>query len=433
MNKTWQETTFQMVSAKFKNLDSRFKNLMAQLHFDCVRLSKSGFLQVLKKIFKKTIILLLGLLLFPIAVILHALGYRRINVFTERIGHLALEPEMVLKEESLGLIKKRHWILLAPNKLVANETLLHYWKERLCVVSSPIGCFLIHCLSALGLMLHDVRQYMHNPSGLQRAYGINALWRGKQPILKLSQDDQTWSDEQLRLLGIPNGSWFVCVHAREAGFSPIDEPLHAHRNSSIEALIPAIQEITRRGGFVIRLGDSSMGILSPMPQVIDYAHHELKSDRLDVALCARAKFILGNTSGIFLLGSVFGTPCALANMIPMSTLGFTAHDLSIPKLHALKGRTGYLSFSEVMNSDISNFRYAKLFSENEIILEENSEEDILELAKEMMDLLEGKFFGGSNGEILQKKYMALFKPGHYAYGAVSRVANSFLSKHQYLL
>ena len=42
-----------------------------------------------------------------------------------------------------------------------------------------------------------------------------------------------------------------------------------------------------------------------------------------------SKFILGNTSGIALVGSIFGTPCALANMTPISASGFNSKDISI--------------------------------------------------------------------------------------------------------
>lgn len=65
------------------------------------------------------------------------------------------------------------------------------------------------------------------------------------------------------------------------------------------------------------MGDTTMEPLPFLPQVIDYAHHPLRSPRLDIILCARARCILGNTSGIFLVGSIFGVPSA-ANMVPMS-------------------------------------------------------------------------------------------------------------------
>ena len=63
--------------------------------------------------------------------------------------------------------------------------------------------------------------------------------------------------EQLMQLGIPKDAWFVCIHAREAVF------LRLMKSYIVIAmpysnLIPAIEEITRRGGWIVRLGDPTM-------------------------------------------------------------------------------------------------------------------------------------------------------------------------------
>jgi putative glycosyltransferase (TIGR04372 family) len=182
---------------------------------------------------------------------------------------------------------------------------------------------------------------------------------------------------------------------------------------------------------VVRLGDKTSSKLPPMTQVIDYANHPLKSDRLDLILCAKAKFILGNTSGISLLGTIFGTPCALANLIPISTLGFTKKDISIFKLLWLEEAGEYLSFDDAMSTKISNWQFSSIYIKNKILPEENTAEDIHHLTCEMFDLLSlDKISEYKNNINYVKAIKKQFKKNHYAYNSDSRIASFFIKKYE---
>lgn len=386
---------------------------------------------------QKAVLKLIGLtvwfILLPATTLLHLAGYRRVTVFTDRIGHLALEPDCLLKEQTLGIIPKKRWFILAPPGRVANLHLLGYWEPHIQVYKGRVACYILANMSHFGLMRYDISHYILSIDEPHAAYRIYAQWGSRPPLLALTEGDIEWSGKALQELGVPEGAWFVCVHVREPGFSPADEELHAHRNANIKNIIPAIQEITRRNGWVVRIGDTTMAPLPQMPQVIDYAHHPMKSERLDIILCAKARFILGNTSGIALVGSVFGVPCALVNMIPMSTLGLLSSDISIPKLCWSMTKEHYLSFNGIMGSPISNYRYASLFSKDSIRVDENSEEDIHDLVVEMLDRLDGQFIETEDDHKLQQHYLSLFHPGHYSYGASSHVGTMFLRRHHNLL
>ena len=176
--------------------------------------------------------------------------------------------------------------------------------------------------------------------------------------------------------------------------------------------------------------------MSPLPQmdqVIDYARHPLRSERLDVVLCARARFLLGNTSGLFLVSTAFGVPCALANMIPMSVLAPCRRDISVPKLLYHQREQRMLRFGEVLGSPLGNYRYAKLYADDGIVPVENTPDEILELVREMLDRLEGRFEETDEDRKLQERFMKLLQPGHYSYGAASRMGAAFLRKYRHLL
>lgn len=377
--------------------------------------------------------MVLWVMLLPLSLVFHALSFRRVPVYVQRIGHLALEPDCLIKEQQLGLIKPRRWILLAPPGHVANQHLLRYWEPFFIVVKGRMLCFIIESMSRWLVMRQDASHYLHAFDHAHAIYRIYSQWGERPPLLHLSSDDQEDAPELLQSLGIPDDAWFVCVHNREPGFSLVDEELHAHRNGRIEALIPAIEEIVRAGGWVVRIGESSSQPLPEMPHVIDYAHHHMKSERLDIILCAKARFIIGNTSGISFVGTVFGVPNVLVNMIPVSTLGLSPHDISIPKLLWSEAEGRYLRFDEIMHSPVANYRYARLYQESGFRVDENSQEDILEVTQEMLGVLDGTFTPCERDKKLQKQYLGLFQPDHYSYLASSRIGSAFLRKHKSLL
>jgi putative glycosyltransferase (TIGR04372 family) len=373
------------------------------------------------------------LLLLPVTVVLHVAGVRRLTVLTGRIGHLAAEPDAFLKARALGEIPPGRYFIAAPRRAVANPTMLDYWRPHLRVIESPPACWIARAMSRHLLMRHDMSRYALKLNASQEMYRINAAWHGRPPLLSVTETDRAWSDERLRELGIPEQAWFVCVHVREPGFSPADEAVHAHRNATPANMLPAMREIVRRGGWCVRMGDPTMTALAPMSGLIDYAHHRLRSARLDVLLCARARFFLGCTSGLSFVSASFGVPCALANMIPTSVVAPMPADLAIPKLLRERGSGRLLAFAEVLGSPMGDWRYAHLFAAAGVEPVENSADEILGLVGEMLDRLEGRHRDADGDDDRQRRFMALLRPGHYGYGAASRIGADFLRRHESLL
>jgi putative glycosyltransferase (TIGR04372 family) len=282
-------------------------------------------------------------------------------------------------------------------------------------------------------MSFDVSAYVLRLNSTAIYYQVGTEWDGRPPLLELSRTDEQHGRDVLEAMGMPRDAWFVCVQAREGGFSPLDEALHHHRNSDVLRLVPAMEFITSQGGWCLRVGEPSATPLPVLSHVIDYARHPAKSDRMDIFLCAACRFFLGNSSGLSIVSTVFGVPCALANMIPLSSLGFSSQDVSIPKL-LRKGPDGrYLSFVEIFNSPIANYRLAKLYEDSGLVIEENSVQDILELSREMLVRTDGTAVYGELDEALQRRFHSLLRPGDYGYGASSRVGASFLHEHRHLL
>jgi putative glycosyltransferase (TIGR04372 family) len=403
-----------------------------RLTFEVNRLRKLPLPILASKALLKLSGLVLGTALLPVSAFLHFKGYRHVTVFTDRIGHLALEPDCLLKEQALGHLPHRKWIMLAPPGRVANEHLLTYWQTHFLIVRSRAISYLIASMSRWGLMRHNIDHYIRAIGKAQAAYRIYAAWNDRLPLLQLSSEDDEWGRCMLRKLGLPEGAWFVCIHARESGFSPVDEELHSHRNSNIEHALNAIHEIVLRGGWVVRIGDPTMKPLPPMHHLVDYAHHPLKSPRLDIVLCAKARFILGNTSGIALLGTIFGTPCALANMVPITAMGLGLRDISIPKLYWSIEEQRYLTVEEAFFSPVGTSQYGREFEKANIRVDENNPDDIKELAAEMLDRQDELSSYDAEYEILRVSFTSRIQRSHYSFGCISNPGIRFLRRHQAL-
>lgn len=397
------------------------------------RFRSQGLRKTLVEVARRTGTAFFGIMLLPVAVLLHVLGFRRLTVFTERIGHLAIEVDFFLKERALGQIPERRFFVTAPRSRVANHHLMDLWSRHLPVIENPVAVFLLESLSRWHFVRHDVSKYTRCFNTAASMYAIAAAWGNRPPILRLAPEDETWGRQMLKELGVPEDRWFAAVHVREAGFSPDDEWAHSHRNGSVSAIVPAMRYIYERGGWCVRLGDPSMTRLPDMPGVTDYAHSPLRSERMDVFLCAKARFFLGNTSGIAYLASAFGVPSASVNMIPTSTLGLLPGDLSIPKLLYSRKEQRFLHFPEIFASPIANYRYAILYEAAGIEPRENSDAEILDLVREVLDRLDGRPFESDDDVELQRRYLALLRPEHYSWGTASRIGTAFLRAHRDLL
>ena len=381
----------------------------------------------------------ISIALLPIELILSVLlfltGIRALR-FTDpgRIGHLAAEPDIFLKVRLLSLRRWNRGVIIILHGTAANECLLDYWNQYFKVVCYPFWSRILVRLFRFPYLQYDVSRYTVAINQTAPYIAVQRAWGNRPPLLALTEEHRREGQARLAELGIPANAGLICFHCREGGYSTHDEHLNSFRNCSIENYLPAIAELTKRGFWCMRMGDPSMRRLPPMERVIDYVHSEIRSDRMDVFLCASCCFFLGSASGLRHVGSVFGKPSAVANQCPLSTaLEFGLNDVAIPKLIWSDSEKRYLTFREIFDSDAASFRYTPLFREHRIRPDENTPEDVIHLALEMLERLEGRTNYSQEDEELQRRFKVLMRPGHYSYGGISRIGRDFLRKYAHLL
>jgi putative glycosyltransferase (TIGR04372 family) len=343
----------------------------------------------------------------------------------ERIGHLALEPDCYAKDRRL----ERRWettVLLTEPDKIANPCLLELWRDHYVVVRSPRLVRLLRPLTQYPGLEQFLIAYAVAIDDTATCYTTYRHWGTRGPLLTLPRAQRQAGRATLAKMGVPEDAWFVCVHSREGGYSPHDEHLHSYRNSDIHDYVPSMQAIIAAGGWCIRVGDPTMRPLSPpVPGVIDYALSPHKSAEMDVFLAAECRFMLGNSSGLYILSATFGKPCALANQAPLSGVyGIGVNDLAIPKW--LKRDGARLELEPFLRSPVANYRFTELYQKDGLEVVNNTPAEILALTQEMLERLDGRAVYTADDEARQQRFRALFAKGHYSYGAASRIGRDFL-------
>jgi putative glycosyltransferase (TIGR04372 family) len=365
-------------------------------------------------------------------------GFRIIIVdgILNRIGEIAFQLDLHVKMKKLGWLPPFVSIMLAPRDLVCNWSFLDYWRPYVTVVDDPK---LIEKLAPLKARVPFNLVYVRMPNGKAiskaRAYfAVQEEWQrqGRDVLLHLSQSHVDRGREGLRRMGMPDGAWFVGVHVREPGFlKEAPGSSEAFRNANIAAYLPAMEEITRRGGWVIRLGDPSMTPLPAMPQVVDYAVSPLKSEEMDVFLMASCRFLLGTTSGPVMVSELFGVPVGAADYFPIGGLLHTSKDVIIPKPYRHKATGRMLHFEEYLKMPLA-FTYDSEYFDSLGLEALNSEpEDILDLVIEMLERTEGQWPYDAEDEKLNARWHEISRP--FTLGQVGcRVGRGFLRRHRHL-
>ena len=182
-------------------------------------------------------------------------------------------------------------------------------------------------------------------------------------------------------MGLPADVWYVCFHVREGGYSGDFDNI---RNSDIDNYLEAMEYITSKGGWVIRMGDSSMKKLPPLNHVIDYAHSPSRSALMDAYLIRGCKFFVGTSSGIMDTALLFNKPSLLTNsvsyinLLPQKStdLVIFKHVFSKSKARVISLREWLSSFSEIASSTWSSPDWSFI---------ENSSAEITQAVRELLD------------------------------------------------
>jgi putative glycosyltransferase (TIGR04372 family) len=357
---------------------------------------------------------------------------------SDSIGHLAFNTELYLCERDAGLHPQRTIDFMWLDRLICNEQLKTMVDRTLSllpnvrVISAPISFM---------LAVDRVNRFL--PGGEKHAIvGSNRNTHclpARTGSLSFTPEEECLGWEALRDIGIGAGTPFVCFHARTPAYLDIVHPgfnwhYHKYRDSTIHNYIPAAEELVRRGYFAIRMGAVVKEALNTTnPMIIDYATRH-RTDFLDIFLCAKCRFFIGDTSGIAAAAAIFRRPAARVNIIPLEYLaGGIPGDLFIPKKIWLRHEHRFLTVREILESGIGRFERTEQYEQLGIEVVENTPEEITALVLEMDERLNGTWETTKEDEQLQRLFWSLLKPSKMNQAFEIRIGAEFLRQHRALL
>lgn len=348
------------------------------------------------------------------------------------IGHTSHLDQLVRLRE-LGLLSPEKRVLVLSPEDGANKHYLNYWRRHLefVVVSRHEAEVLRELMRPLAEKLTGFELKTGFVS-LYKAWNIAGdQWKKEKrpPLLDLHPEDAARGTQVLKKWGVPKGAWFVALHVREYdAHTPNHNHLRAAPNADISTYMLAIRAVIDRGGWVIRMGDSSMSALPPLPRLVDYANSTEKSEWMDVFLWAACKFFIGTSSGPLTVPASFGVPVLYTNCCAMGLSPALGRSLVLPKLFYSRSKQRLLTFDEIL---VSPLGWTVCIPDGDVELRDNSPEEIRAGVEEMFTLLEAGQHAFEDLTELQAEFSLL--RDLFGRNASTPVAHSFIATHRELL
>ena len=359
-------------------------------------------------------------------------------------NHYALEG--LLRANQYGLRSaKKLFLLLPKNVQLRNPALFSYFKPHLNIIQDRESIQTLKQIESLmTLPLGLCLPLIEGCPFLDIATNHNEAERIKKSIdpalFTISDSHEKIGRKALQKLGLPKDAWYVTLHVREPGYrgETRENTKENFRNASPNDYLKAIEVVTNSGGWVFRMGDPSMTELPPLPQLIDYAHHEIRSDVMDVFLGATCSFCIGTSSGYFRIPRYFGVPVLYTNCAPsVEYFSLMEHDLALFTLLKNKNTNKYLPFKELLTPPVSMFFSARSYDAAGLQSINNTSEELEMATKEMIDRTRGNNLLES-GDDFQIRFKSLAekcgsKYGDYSAKAFAPISREFIHKHYDLL
>jgi len=310
------------------------------------------------------------------------------KLLSERIGHFALEPELLLCRRTLESRQRRVTFFFVSGP-VCNEFLLLMWRRVLHVGPS----WLLKPIAMANA------RYPWLDLGAQgwdeRHFDLRAFDQ-TESHLTFTPDETARGQELLVALGITEGSPYVCLAARDDAYlqsvSPTrDWSYHDYRNSDIHSYVPMTEWLASQGFFVLRMGShSAQQLISESPRVIDYSSSPHRSAFADVFLYANCAFSISTATGVDSLAMVLRRQMGLVNFTSNGGFQLGRHLRLLMLKDIVDVQTGeridllsdrYLEAMQCYRTD--DFRRMGL------ALVDNTPEDLTAFAGEFVELLQG--------------------------------------------
>ena len=358
----------------------------------------------------------------------------------DRIGHLAVNTDLYLceQDEGINVPQRRYVDIVFFRGGVCNHQLATMWKRVLNVAPSWVLSPVVELNRKIpGGSAHQVGE------NTQGARDVHNLFERRPSHLRFTPPELTRGQEEMRQMGIPIGSPFVCLIVRDSeyldGVAGRDWSYHNYRDSDIRNYAMAAKELVARGYWVIRMGAKVKAAFETNnPRIIDYATNGMRNEFMDIFLGAHCTFCISTGTGWGTIPILFRRPMVYVNDEPIGIIPTSRScDLFISKKcrNVTDGR--YLTLNEVFATGVGFARSTRDYEARGVEPVELSPMEILDVVVEMDERLNRRWQEETHDEALQKEFKRLFvkhTQGQSVHGEIlARFGAAFLRENRWWL
>ncbi len=380
----------------------------------------------------KIVKLILAALALPFVFLMRILAplvIVRICIFDlSRVGHVLPQFDVYICRRNEGLYGSRHFDIFCFNRGKIANYQIKKMVERVIPIC-PFAFWIDKVNKRIpggGKHIVPCRNRLHCE-----------LVEQTSPSLSFTEPELKQGQRELKRLGVPENNPFICFHARDDAYLKTHQPdmnwgYHSYRNADIDNYVLAVEKLVSKGYFAIRMGRFvAKKIKTDNPKIIDYAARG-GTDFLDMYLSANCRFFIAGSDGLAYMPTIFRRPVIWIDFIPFSTLYLvTQGQLFIPKkLWSLKEKR-MLTFDEMLNTKVAQYCRTEDYQKAEIEVINNSSEEILDVALEMEERLQGTWKETQEDQELQQRFQKIAARGERKF--LGRIGAGFLREHKELL
>lgn len=246
--------------------------------------------------------------------------------------------------------------------------------------------------------------------------------------------------ELKKFFGVNSNQKFVCLIIRDEkylskNFKNTKINKNTFRNINPEKFYKTAQYLNRNGYFVFRMGKEAgkkFAISKNNKMIIDYPFSKNKSDFLDLFIIANSEFLISTGCGLDEIGVIFKKPIALIEPSIAYYRNYHSKILHIFRRYRKISNKQILKTSEILDKNLDIILGTKHLNDNNIFLEEPSENEILNLTKEIIYFVKNKFvIKNKKIKLEQKKFQKFYKERFFSKSYVKK--KSFQIKNKWLI
>ena len=395
---------------------------------------------------------LLSLIYLPISFLLFLISklilIRFAEIPTNRLGHFAMEVDLYMTNKKLQNTKTIDIFCLEfQDNFVSNHKLLNEFKKYILVLPRILILPLI-----LNAKRYKILSYQTFPLTKNRDRDIENII-DKTPVnLTLSNEDIKIGEEFLSKISNGNKNIkFVIMIIRDSSYlnnyfnhvnkmNAKDWSYHNYRDGNVDDYLPACEELTKLGYYVFRMGQVvSKKMDTKNPMIIDYAGNGMRTELLDIFLASKCEFCISNATGFDALAMIFRKPIIFSNYAPVASVpSYSKKFLITFRHHYSKKLNRRLNLKEIFDEKLANIEKADEFTNNDLILQDNTPLELKEAILEMESFVRNKEYENSNilNNEFWKIYSSMIKKHDLSYrhgDILARLPVKFIERNKYLI